>query len=125
MSEVTYELRKLQSSDIFLMVKIINKIGAQKFKSAIESTGVLEAIGDENANEVTIGISVAIEIAMIVLEHLPDAEDEIYGFLSNLSGLKCKELQAIEPADFAEMIIAVFEKQEFKDFIKVASRFVK
>ena len=39
--------------------------------------------------------------------------------MSNLSGLKVKEIEDLPPADFIDMAITIIKMPEFVDFIKV------
>ena len=119
-----YELRNLRSEDIFPMSKIISKIGFGELKSAFESDQVKKlAKGGEGAEAV--GMMVALDVGAIILSNLPSCETEIYSFLSGLTGAKVDELKKISLSDFAELIIAVVTKEDFKDFIGVVSRLFK
>lgn len=140
-NEKIYELRDLQSKDLFLMLKLLNKIGMKELKKVFESDSVRDKIknlkgkgstDDESNGEVSkdqmasvVGISVAIEIGGIILENIPLCENEIYTMLSALTGMKLKALQEVKPAVFAEMILDVVHKEEFKDFFKVVSKSFK
>ena len=64
-------------------------------------------------------------MAGIIFAHISDAEKEIYTFLAGLSGMKEKEIAELDMVVFAEMIIDVFKKEQFKDFIKVVSKLFK
>lgn len=126
MSEIKYELRNLTSDDIFPMFQIISKIGIREFKSCFESPEVKEAIaksGELDFNSV--GLAVMLDIGGIVLANVPKAKSDIYLLLSNLSGLTEKEIGALPMATFAQMIIDVVKKDEFKDFFQVVSRLFK
>jgi hypothetical protein len=79
----------------------------------------------EKADKTMIGISVAFDIGGVILSNLPKCETEIYSFLASVTGLKVKEIEEASMADFAEMIITLVQKDEFKDFIGVVSRFLK
>lgn len=125
----SYELRDLQSKDVFPMFRIIRKIGIKEFKSCFETEDVQNMVsGAKDKDEKTvekIGVSVFVNIAGIIFEHISDAEKEIYTFLAGLSGMKEKEIAELDMVVFAEMIIDVFKKEQFKDFIKVVSKLFK
>ena len=78
----------------------------------------------DNALE-KVGISVAFDVAGIVLEALPNCKNDIYGFLAAVSNVEREELEKMEPAAFFEMIIDFIKKPELKDFMKVASKLFK
>lgn len=126
MSEIKYELRNLTSDDIFPMFQIISKIGIREFKSCFDSPEVKAAIAkSEELDLNSVGLAVALDIGGIVLANVPKAKNDIYLLLSNLSGLTEQEIGALPMATFAQMIIDVVKKDEFKDFFQVVSRLFK
>ena len=129
-NEKKYELRALQAKDIFAMTRIISCIGIKEFRSCFDSDDVKVVIaamknGDKTANVDSVGIAVVINAADVIINNIGKAEQYIYQFLANLSGMSKKELEELEMITFIEMITDVFKKDEFKDFFKLASRFVK
>ena len=119
-----YTFRTLTSKDIFPMSKIISKIGVKEFKECFQSDAVKAMIkgkGDPGA----VGFAVMIDFAGVVLSHLAECEQDIYNFLSSVSGLKVKEIENAPMGEFAEMIVALVQKDEFRDFIGVVSRLFK
>ena len=71
------------------------------------------------------GVSVVMEVVSIIMKNLPSCKNEIYTFLSGLSGMTVKEIGNLDMVTFTEMIVAVVQKQEFKDFFKVVSKLFK
>ena len=135
-----YEFRRLNATDIFLMVKIIGNIGlkelATSFKdgsfkdvfSSLINKHIKEAAEKEENKEDTvaeIGISIAFELANTIIANLPKCETEIYQLLAQVSGKKVNEISKIDAVVFFEMIIEIKKKEEFKDFIKVVSKLFK
>lgn len=128
MEETTnIELRDLQSKDIFPMSRIISKIGIKEFKSCFESEDVQKMIssGSDDAAVEKIGLSIMVDIAGVVLSNVSLAEHDIYSLLADLSGKTEKEIEELDMVVFAEMIIDVVKKDQFKDFIKVVSKLFK
>lgn len=130
MEETTkYELRDLQSKDVFPMFKIISKIGIKEFKSCFESDEVKEMVANAKdggeAAATNIGFSVLVDMAGIIISHISDAEKEIYSFLASLSGMKEKDIAELDMVVFAEMIVDVVKKEQFRDFIQVVSKLFK
>lgn len=130
--EKKYTFKKLKSTDVFPMFKLLNKIGVKEFKNCFESDTVKNAIkksmeggmeGDELAKSV--GINVIMEIAAVIFENIPKCEDDIYTMLSSVSNLSKKEIKELEMSEFFEMIIDFIKLDDFKDFIKVVSRLFK
>ena len=123
MSEKKFELRKLCAKDIFVMVKIISKIGISEFKNCFITPSVKGKIRG-NADFSVIGLEVIIEMVGTVLENLPRCETDIYSFLADLSGMKSNEISELGMSEFAELIEAVLTKEEFKDFFTVVSKYL-
>lgn len=127
-----YTFRKLNSTDTFLMFKILGKIGINEFTQSFGADKVQEMIasftGGKAISEKTttlVGISVILEMANVVFANLSKCEDEIYQLLSNTSNLTVAEIKELDFATFVEMVIDFIKKEEFKDFIKVVSRSFK
>ena len=121
-----YELRSLTSDDIFPMFQIISKIGIREFKFCFESPDVKAAIAKSEGTDLnSVGLAVMLDIGGTVLANVPKAKDDIYLLLSQLSGLTKQEIGALPMATFAQMVIDVIRKDEFKDFFQVVSRLFK
>lgn len=128
-----YTLRGLQGRDVFALSTIISKMGFRQFKAALNSDTVADAIaamadekdGGGDAGLEAVGIEVMMNVAAIVLDNLPKAEQEVYSLLASLSGMTAKEVSELPLADFANMVVDVVLAPDFRDFIKVASRFAK
>lgn len=118
MENNTFELRNPKADDMFLMFRILSRVGVKNLKSCFESGDVMAAIkGNENDSE-AVGLSVALEIASVIMEHMEDAKKDIYTFLANLSGKKPAEIADMEMADFAQMVIEVIQMEGFRDFFQ-------
>ena len=120
METTTFELRKLEAKDIAPMASIINNIGWKQFKEVFQSTDT-KGMTDMTA----LGMTVAFDIVGIVLANYEKCQSDVFSFLASLSGLKVKQIESLSPAEFAEMVIAVVQKEEFKDFFTVVSKLFK
>lgn len=125
MENKSYELRKLQSADIFIMSKIISKIGVSELRNCFNAEDMKQITGSQEDILQQVGIGVALEVANVVLTNVPKAEQEIYSFLSSLSGKEPKEIEELDMVTFAQMLVDVFRKEEFKGFIGVVSGLFK
>lgn len=112
------ELRDLKACDIFPMVSILRKIGIGTLKDHL-TPNLLK--GDDSS----VGYAVLMELMGILIEHLPDCDNEIYRFLSNLSGLTVDQVADLPLGDFMGMITAVFHKKEFGDFYQAVLKLLK
>ena len=121
--EKVYTFRKLNSTDMFLMFKIIGKIGVKELASFVDGDFVKNIT--KNKDYMASGISIVLETAGIILENLPKCENEVYEMLAKTSNLSVDQVKGLDFATFTEMVIDFIKKEEFKDFIKVVSRSFK
>ena len=129
-----YEIRPLNARDIFPMTKIIRKIGLKDFGKCFEPeeikaiTDTFSENGEEKSTEdlaEIVGVSVVLKIVDIILEHLPDAGEEVFAFIAGVIG-RTKDEVAMLPMDvFFELVVDVFKRKEFVGFMKAVSRLVK
>lgn len=126
-AETTYTLRKLEAKDVFIMSKILGAIGIDQFKDVIQSDAVKKAVSGKMTDDLiaSVGVTVVLDMANIILNNLSKCEKDIYAFLSSLSGIDKKEIEMLPLVTFTEMIVDVIQKEEFKDFIKVVSKLFK
>ena len=126
-TEKKYELRRLNASDIFMMSKILSSIGIKEFRKCFDSEKIGELVKGTKTEDAAakVGVAVMFDIAGIVLDNLPSCEKYVYAFLANLSGLQADEIAALPMAEFAEMVVDVIKKEDFRDFMKVVSRSFK
>lgn len=125
---MTYELRKMTSADIFPMCTIIKKIGIDEVKKIINSPELMSLVSNSKGKDdrtTAIGMSFMLDIASLIVGNLPKCEADLYKFLASMAKTTEKELREISPADFLELVIAVMKHEDFKDFFKVASQFLK
>ena len=124
------ELRNLQASDIFTMVKILNGIGLTKIKSAIDFEKIKELrknMTDKNADDIAsqIGTDVILSVVSVIFENLPAIESDLYKFVGSLAGIKPTEVAKLDLNVFVDLIFDIFKKEEFVDFFKRASKLIK
>ena len=124
------ELRKLQASDIFSMVRIINGIGFKTIKDSInvdEINEIRKGMTDENSDVIAskVGTNVVMSILGTLIENLPKVENDVYEFAGNVAGMKAKDVAKMDAGDFIELLISIFTKDEFKDFFSRASTLIK
>lgn len=126
-----YELRNLTADDMFPMFNIISKIGVKEFKSCFESPDVKKAIagvasGKGGQDDLTaVGMTVAFDLAGVIISNLSSCKEDIYRLLSQLSGMTTKEIASLPMVTFVEMIMAVVKKEEFTDFFQAVSKLLK
>lgn len=117
-----YKLRKPKASDLFVVSKILKEIGVKNLANcfnAEEYDEIKKVAKSDNPDYEKVGIMVVTSLCDLILDRLEDIQEPLIKFMSNLSGLKTKELEDLPPADFAEMAIDIIKMPEFMDFIKV------
>lgn len=135
------ELRKIKSTDLFLMTTIISKLGINEFIKCFNSEGIqglIQSITEKTKSEkskkaenkkdedtVKVGIGVALEIVNIILANLYKCEKEVYQLMANITSKTVEEIKELDLDIFLEILIAFVKKDEFKDFFKAASKFLK
>ena len=125
-----YEMRNLQASDIFSVVKILNGIGLNNVKEAInfdEINSLRKGLTEDNAETITsqVGVKVVMSIATVILENLPTVENDLYTFVGSVIGVKAKDVAKMDMGEFMDVLITIIQKEEFKDFFKRASKLIK
>ena len=123
------ELRRLQATDLFSMVKILNGIGLKNFKDVIDTDKIKEmrkSINDDNAEQVVsdIGMNVVMSVLSVILENLPSVETDLYNFIGSVANMKAKDVAKMDIGDFMDLLISIAKKEEFKDFFKRASKLI-
>lgn len=124
-----YTLRPLETTDMFPMFKLLNKMGFKEFK---ENEGLKKVVFMFSGGTVNgkvdvdaLGIDIFFEIAAIIVDAIPKIETELYTLLSSVAGVKPEDIKKQSPAVTMEMIIDFVKKEEFKDFFKVVSKLFK
>lgn len=129
-----YTFRQLGGEDMFLMFRIIGKIGVKEFNACFENDGIRQLIAGMAEEKATEGedeksapsavtyIAVILEIADVIFKNLPKCEDEVFKLLSQTSNLTIEQVKVLSLAQFTEMVVDFIKKEEFKDFIKVVSK---
>lgn len=115
-----YSFRPLTGDDIFPVCKIISKLGADAIKTCLESPLVQGAIDGEKTNLDSVGIAVVAQAAVVIMGHMEECRDDLYGFLSSLTGLSKEEISGQTPAKLVRMISAVLRMEGFRDFFTAA-----
>ena len=125
-----HNMRNLQATDIFSVVKILNGIGLKNIKESIdfeEINKIRKGMTEDNADAVTsqVGVNVVMSIATVILENLPNVESDLYNFIGSVIDMKAKEVAKMDMGEFMDILVAIIQKEEFKDFFKRASKLIK
>ena len=126
-TEKKYTLRKLEAKDIAPMASILSKIGLKEVKNCFSPDDIKAIAGGEGGIEAVgaVGVSVAFEIAGVILSNYERCQNDVFSFLASLSGMDIKQIESLPLGTFTEMVIDVVKKEDFKDFMKVVSKLFK
>lgn len=116
--ERPYKLRRLKDSDLFLLLKILKKIGIKDCKEAF----IQVASGEKTLKQ--IGIMASFDIADILIGNLAKVEDETYEMWSDISGIPIEDMKEMEFGTLPLMIIDTFSEARNTSFFKVLSKFL-
>lgn len=122
-----YQLRKIKSTDLGKVCKILSKIGIKEIANGISNANIpklKEGVEPNEEQTVNAGIQVAAACGDVVLRNMDKCIDEILDYLEDLSGIE-KETINDDPVMMMEMVIDYFKKEEFKDFSRVVSKFMR
>lgn len=130
---MTYELRNPQASDLFVVTKIIKSVGLKNVANCF-NTDEIKAFKDKIAERGTpasdeelqnAGLMMMTSIGELIFEKLDIVQEDIFKFLSNLSGLPMDDVKSMDIVEFAEMVMTVIKNPKFADFIKVVLKSFK
>ena len=96
-AEKPYTFRRLETSDMFMMFKLLNKIGFKDLKDneSLKQTLFMFMGGTANGkvDVEKLGIDIFFESASVLFEAIPKAENEIYGLLANVAAMKPEDIK--------------------------------
>ena len=113
--EKPYTLRELCDEDIYPVVDILDKTLPEDVKSAFR-----QMLSGEESPE-AVGGMVVIDIARMVVKNIGKAKEEIYGFLSDLSGIPVEQLKKMPFGTTPRMIYDLFRDVKNGDFFMAVS----
>lgn len=119
------ELRKLEAKDIAPVVSILSKIGLKEIKECFNPADLQELAKSGEEAATAVGLTVFTDLAGVIFGNYERCQDDIFRFLASLSGKSKEEIASLPMDSFAEMVIEVIKKEEFKDFFKVVAKLFK
>lgn len=118
--------RPLKSTDIFLLVSIISKIGTRNLMRCFnveEGMEIIESCTEKNAEK--LGQLVFFGVLDVVMERLEYCENGICKLLASLYEMPEKEIKDLGATEYLNMLIDVVKDENFVDFFSQAYESVK
>ena len=126
-----YEIRKPKATDLPVACKIIKGIGLKNIAKCFSNDDIElfkksisgKEVTDEMLNKA--GLMVMLSIGDLIFEKMEDIQVDLFRLISNLTGLKVKEVENLSLTDLANIVIAILKEPDFTDFIKVVLKLSK
>lgn len=122
-----YTFRKLKSTDLFLMIKLVKKLGLENIAEAIDGNALkaLLAAGEKTEQDYYVAGKTVIDIVQVIIGRLEYCQKEIYDLLEATSNLSREELENLDIDVFIAMIVEFTRKEEFKQLFTRAASLLK
>lgn len=114
--ERKYELRSMKDCDLYPVLKIISRV----FPDDLAPIFIQVASGQKKLEE--IGVLVATKMVVAIMGNMGKVKDDLYAFLSDLSGIPAEEIEEMEFGTTPMMIWDVFNNARNTGFFKVLSK---
>ena len=114
--EKPYTLRRLKDADLWPVLDIIGKV----FPGDLSAVFAEIASGKKSVQEV--GAVVAMKLIMAVIRNMNTVHDEVYAFLSDVSGIPVNEIEEMEFGTSPMMIWDIVKNEKNASFFKVLSK---
>lgn len=111
-----YTLRRLNGDDLWPVLDIVGKVLPDDMASVFTSV----ATGEKNVNEV--GGVVVFRIVSTVIKEIGKVKNEVYAFLTSVSGLTTDEINALGLMTVPKMIWEIYNAEKNADFFGDASK---
>ena len=113
--EKPYTLRKVNDEDLYTVIEIVGAVLPDDAKEAFA-----QAVGDgENKKSLTeIGGMIAFDMFKLILKNFKSVKAEVYGFLSDLSGIPAEDIPKMPFGTTPKMLKEVFQDGENASFFK-------
>ena len=126
-----YKIRKPKATDLPVACKILKGIGLKNIAKCFNNDDIEvfkksisgKEVTDEMLNKA--GLMVMLSIGDLIFEKMEDIQVDLFRFISNLTGLKVKEVENLSLTDLANIVIAILKEPDFTDFIKVVLKLSK
>lgn len=124
--EKPYTLRRLKDSDLWPVLDIIGKVMPDQFTDimaeVMQQSFKVESEADVDKLIEHIGSQFVAKLAMNVLRNMNTVHDEVYAFLSSVSGIPADEIPEMGFGTTPRMLWDIVKNEANADFFKVVSK---
>ena len=113
---VDYTLRPLCDEELYPMLGILSKVIPEELADAFVGVVSEEKTLDE------IGYDVGFKLVVAVIKNLPTIGDEVYAFLSGISGIAPEILRKMKFGTTPKMIWEIYNEVKNSDFFEAVSK---
>ena len=111
-----YTLRRLKDKDLWPVLDIIGKV----FPGDLSAVFVEVATGQKSVQEV--GGLVMMRMVMAVIRNMNSVREEVYAFLSDVSGIPANEIEEMEFGTTPSMIWDIVKNEKNASFFTAVSK---
>lgn len=111
-----YTLRRLKDKDLWPVLDIIGKV----FPGDLSAVFVEVATGQKSVQEV--GGLVMMRMVMSVIRNMNSVREEVYAFLSDVSGIPANEIEEMEFGTTPSMIWDIVKNEKNASFFTAVSK---
>lgn len=111
-------MRNFKTADLFTMSRILKKMDIKKDVVALaKDISGLSAEGKKQEEE-----KLKVNLTMLLVENLGNAEQECYKFLADLSGKKPVDIENQSIRETTDMIKEILSQDGFESFLSTAAK---
>ena len=114
--EPLYTLRPMNDDDLWPMLAIIAKVFPDELSEAFVNVVSKKKTMQE------IGYDVGFKLVVAVIKNIPTIGDDVYDFLSSLSGIPAENIRKMPFGTTPKMIWAIYHEVKNVDFFGAASK---
>lgn len=131
-------IRPVAVSDIMPLVTILNKLDIKEVLSAVDASKLAmqllakdmpeeerKKISNDDGALLSMLFDQFVPVIGLVLNNIPACEAPLYKWLANMCQISEKEFRALPPAALPEALYEIIHQEDFADFFKAASKFLK
>lgn len=113
-------MRKINTKDVFQLARIFKKINLKDLMVS-KASAINDILEDKTMTTTQVGMN----IVFTIIENCPDAENEIYKFIANISGFAVEEIENMELEMFIEIIGEIIKENDLKKVFTLALNLMK